>query len=325
MNSDNLSFNVPILFLVFNRPIETRISLEAIRSAKPRNLFIACDGPREGNFTDSARIQEVKSIVANIDWDCDCQYLYQQENLGCGRGPATAIDWFFSEVDAGIIIEDDCIATPSFFEFCKDMLSKYSDTERIMAIAGTNVTKNIHYDTDYIYTNFPIMWGWATWRRAWKKYDFLMSNWPIIRNKKSITDNSSEFWKRHPVFTEFFNKTYENASSGKADVWDHQWIFCNWINKGLTVTPTKNLVKNIGFGTDATHTVIDDLGRANFETKVMLPPYHGPSIINADKNADLYIAKHWFTATWTYFAKILILRVRLLNKLWSWIKPIIRK
>jgi hypothetical protein len=316
----NVSSDVPVLFITFNRPNETRLAFQAIRDVKPKRLFVACDAPRNGNQSDIDRVAAVRSLVHDVDWNCECEYLFQDNNLGCGKGPATAIDWFFTKVEAGIILEDDCIATPSFFLFCAEMLRRYVDDPKIMSIAGTNVTVGVSYETDYIFSNFPIMWGWATWRRAWKLYDFRMDQWPKTRGEQSIAKESCDNWKRHPVYKEFFDRTYESVQSGKETVWDHQWIFCNWINDGLTVTSTKNLVRNIGFGADATHTTIDDLGRSNLNTYTSLPPYKGPNTIRAHDKTDSYISKYWFTATWLYYAKILILRVKIFNKIWSWIK-----
>ncbi len=322
MISDNTAFNVPILFLIFNRPYETRIAFEAIRYVKPSKLFVACDGPREGHPTDSEHVEQVKSIVMNIDWACEIEYLFQKDNLGCGKGVSTAIDWFFSKVEAGVILEDDCIATPSFFAFCEEMLIRYASNPKIMTIAGTNITKGISYTTDYVFTNFPIMWGWATWKRAWRMYDLSMSQWPQARLKKSFAEAVYDKWKLHPVYIEFFDRTYDSAQSLRPHTWDHQWIFCNWINNGLTVTTSKNLVRNIGFGADATHTVTDSLGRGNFNTFTSLPPYKGPKDIEADHETDRYISKYWFTATWLYYSKILLLRVSLIKKLWLAIKSI---
>ena len=316
------TYDVPILFLIFNRPNETRQSFQAIKDIKPKKLFIACDGPREENVRDVRRVAEVRKIVQKIDWDCKCEYLFHETNLGCGKGPAAAIDWFFGKVDHGIILEDDCLPTISFFLFCREMLAKYRDNPRIMAIAGTNITKGLFYKTDYVYSNFPIMWGWATWRRAWQKYDYSMEGWPEIKEKRSLVTRRSELWKLHPVYNEFFEKTYLSINDNTATVWDHQWIFCNWINSGLTVTSTKNLVRNIGFGADATHTISDDLGRGNFETVLSFPPYKGPSYITPHEKTDRYISKHWFTATWVYYLKIVLLRSRLVRSVWSWIKTI---
>jgi hypothetical protein len=318
----NSEFKTPILFLVFNRPDETELVFQEIRSIKPKYLYIACDGPRINNHKDILQVSRVRAIVQNIDWKCECKYLFQEENLGCGRGVSSAIDWFFREVECGIIIEDDCLPTLSFFLFCQEMLVKYLDIDQVMAIAGTNIAKNMIYDTDYVYTSFPIMWGWATWRRAWSKYDYEMTEWPKVKSTGLLSLNPSDKWKLHPVYTEFYDKTFDGIQRNTLNTWDHQWIFSNWLHYGLTVTSTKNLVKNIGFGEDATHTNFDNLGRANLETFVVSPPYKGPSSIFSDKKTDLYISKYWFTATWMFYGKILLLRVNFIYRIWNFLKKI---
>lgn len=324
--SDNemVGVNVPILFLTFNRPEETRASFQAIRESKPQVLFIASDGPREGNAQDVLRVAEVRKIIQDIDWDCRCEYLFRDTNLGCGLGVSGALNWFFEKVECGIILEDDCLPNASFYLFCQDMLNKYRDDESVMAIAGTNVTRKIHYNSDYIFSSFPIMWGWATWRRAWKKYDYQIKKWPAVKKEKSLSRDLADKWKLHPVYVEFFDRTYEGARDGSINTWDHQWVFCNWINFGLTVTSTKNLVKNIGFSKDATHTFIDDLGRANLDTELSLPPYIGPTHKKPHSETDLYIGRYWFTATWVYYAKIVLLRITVINTIWCFFKKILK-
>ncbi len=315
-----VDITVPILFLTFNRPDETRASFQAIRDSKPKILFIASDGPRESSTKDAHLVAEVRKIIQNVDWDCKCEYLLRDTNLGCGLGVSGALNWFFERVEYGIILEDDCIPNASFFIFCQEMLLRYRFTEKIMAIAGTNITKGISYDTDYVYTNFPIMWGWATWQRAWKKYDYQIKEWPVVKKDKSLSKHSYDKWKIHPVHIEFFDRTYERVRDNSMDTWDHQWIFCNWINNGFTVTTTKNLVSNIGFGFNATHTVYDKLGRGNFKTYSSMPPYSGPNEISAHKKTDAYINKYWLRATWRYYLKIILLKVKIISYIWEIVK-----
>jgi hypothetical protein len=313
-------FNTPILLITFNRPIQTKIVFEHIRSIKPTKLFISCDGPRNGNSNDKNDIDLIKKIVENIDWECDIKYLFNPINLGCGRGPANAISWFFEHVDFGIILEDDCVPTISFFKFCQEMLYKYQNNSTIMAISGTNVSKKIKYSSDYIYSSFPIMWGWATWKRAWEKYDFEMKEWTNVRKNNNLISHGIYNWRTHPVFKELFESTFRNISLNKVDVWDHQWIFCNWLNNGLTVTSTKNLIHNIGFGEKATHTHSDELNRSNLGTYFSFPPYIGPSELLPNKKFDLFIARNWFTATWLYYLKIQLLKNSVVKYSWNLIK-----
>jgi hypothetical protein len=315
----------PVLFIVFNRPELTILTLDAISKAKPRKLYVACDGPRNGNVEDVHNVDKVKGIIKKIDWKCDVKYLFNEKNLGCGRGPANAISWFLSQEESGIIIEDDCVTSLSFFAFCESMLEKYRFNENIMSIAGTNICKGVSYETDYVFTNFPLMWGWATWRRAWNRYDFEISDWPKVKAKGSFSELSKDRWKFHPVYVEFFNKTYDTIRNSNPTVWDHQWIFSHWNKAGLTVISTKNLVSNIGFGNDATHTLNDDLGRGNMNSYQHLPPYQGPKIVEEHKPTDRYISKNWFTATYYFYIKILLLRVKPILICWNAVKYVFKK
>ena len=316
----NSNYDTPILFLTFNRPLETKLVFEAIKLIKPKKLFIACDGPRLNHKTDNLNVQKVRAIVKGVSWKCDVEYLFSNVNLGCGPGVSGAINWFFSRVDHGIILEDDCLPNATFFLFCREMLYKYKDDNEVMAITGTNIAKGIRYESDYVFSSFPIMWGWASWRRAWKRYDYQIKKWPAVKKEKSLSKSSMDTWKLHPVYNELFEKTYQAGLDSTLNTWDHQWIFCNWLNFGLTVTPTKNLVQNIGFGSNATHTLKDNLRRGHLTTFTSFPPYLGPLSKVPHVATDLYISKHWFTATWVYYAKIILLRFKFVSFSWAYFK-----
>ena len=315
------SCETPVLLIVFNRPDNTLVTLEAISKVKPRKLYIASDGPRSNHPDDLQNINRVMEIVQNLGWECEVAYKFNEVNLGVGRAPAEAISWFLEQEENGIILEDDCVASVSFFIFCELMLKKYKNDESIMAVAGTNICKGIKYDTDYLYTNFPLMWGWATWRRAWKMHDPKMLDWPDVRDRGYFSKLPKDRWKFHPVHVEFFAKTYKSLKPN----WDHQWIFALWNNSGLAVMPSKNLVSNIGFGDDATHTVTDHLGRGNLKQHEHLPPYLGPKVFHEHVASDKYISENWFSATYYYYIKILLLRVKPIAVCWNFISLIKRK
>ena len=318
----NIGYSTPILILVFNRPKYTERLFEILVKLRPRALFIAADGPRASVSDDVEKIAAVRSVFSHISWPCDVHRLYREKNLGTGLGVAEAINWFFESNARGIILEDDCIPSASFFQFIEAMLIKYESNERVMAIAGTNIVKGVSYDTDYIFTSFPIMWGWASWRRAWRKYDLRMSSWEQTRYIGFRSEFSSSTWKNHPVHHEFFEQTYKKACNGTIDVWDHPWIYSVWINDGLVVTPSVNLVQNVGFGPDATHTFTDHLGRGSVPVGEIHPPYLGPSNHAPDRRTDLYISKHWFSATWAYYLKIRLLKYDMIRRAWGILKNI---
>ena len=240
--------DTPVLFLIFNRPEQTKKVFETIRKAKPKQLFIASDGPREGNERDVELNKAVKDIVEEVDWDCNVKKLYRQKNLGCGKAVSEAITWFFHHVQKGIVLEDDCYPDLTFFSFCEELLKVYEADSRIFQISGSNFQYGIKRGNgDYYFSKLPQMWGWASWKRAWKFYQFdidyedriITSTFP----GKSLEGVRNEWLK---VFRDF--------NKGMIDTWDYQWMFAVWKMDGLVIVPNKSLVYNIGFGDDATHT-----------------------------------------------------------------------
>ena len=175
--------------------------------------------------------------------------LFRKENLGCGLAVKSAIDWFFEQEESGIILEDDCLPNQSFFYYCADLLEHYKHNERIGMISGDQFLDTHKLKESYYFTNFPHLWGWATWRRVWKNYDFFMKDWPAIKDTRFLKEKTgskyyAEKWKG------IFDKTY----SGKIDTWDYQAVFMLWVKNQLCIAPKINMVTNIGFGSNATHT-----------------------------------------------------------------------
>jgi hypothetical protein len=233
--------NTPVLFIIFNRPNYTKDVFEKIRNAKPRQLFIAADGPRASKPNEIQLCKKTRRIVENIDWDCELKTLYRDKNLGCGRGVSSAITWFFEHVEEGIILEDDCVPDESFFPFCEIMLEKYRNTEGVMQITGTNY----HFDTfinqnnSYYFSALNPIWGWATWRKAWKTFSFDMFD---IEHVEAILSERI----LSPEFKAWLLLIYKKTATGEIDTWDSVWNFHFNKNQGICVTPNVNLIKNIG-------------------------------------------------------------------------------
>ena len=242
-----LMFDTPILFLVFNRPEHTRKVFERIREIKPKYLFVAADGPRISHLEDAEKCTSVRSLITQgMDWDCEMKTLFREENLGCGKGPAEAITWFFDQVEEGIILEDDCLPDPSFFAFCSELLTFYRNEERVMHISGNNFQDGkSRGNAPYYFSMFSHNWGWATWRRAWKMFDF-----NLLKREQVVFD----FYRIPKIEQNYWNRNFENCMNGNPDIWDFQWAYSIWSNSGLSILPNVNLVKNIGFDEDGTHT-----------------------------------------------------------------------
>jgi hypothetical protein len=238
-----------VLLLVFNRPKTTCKVFEAIRKARPRRLYIAADGPRPSSAEDGENCRQVRQIVAQVDWGCRVETLFRNENVGCQKAISKAIDWFFEHEASGIILEDDCVPSQSFFWFCQQLLERYHDDQRIMHINGTNFFWNRKFGgSTYFYSKYGNIWGWATWRRAWAHYDAQLTDW---ENIKILLDNNGFYGAREMAVRK---DQIEQIRSGLLDTWDYQWIITKIMQSGLSVIPSVNLVKNIGFISESTHT-----------------------------------------------------------------------
>lgn len=275
----------PILLLIFNRPNETKEVFNTLKAIKPKFLYVACDGPRDGASNDLINIEKTKEILNKVDWDCQVKTLYRETNLGCKKAVSTAIDWFFEEVEEGIILEDDCVPDLSFFKYCSDLLETYRDDNRVMHISGLNFissNEKLSKNKDsYHFSKYPAVWGWATWRRAWELYDVDIKSWPAAKENSLHSNfcfNKNEKMVRESQFDSVYNK--------KIDTWDYQWVYCVSMNNGLCITPNTNLISNIGFNDNATHTFVDD-NRSNLPTKPMVFPLSHPVYVIPDYNNDI--------------------------------------
>lgn len=248
MKKENREFKLttPVLFLVFNRLDTTKKVFEEIRKAKPKKLFVAADGPR--NEKEKIKTEAVrKYILGNVDWSCKVKTLFREKNLGCKCAVSSAITWYFENVEQGIILEDDCLPSQSFFRFCQEMLEKYKDDERIMQISGTNVEGVSKTEENYFFARAFNAWGWATWRRAWSKYDLEMKEFLKIKKNKKIK------YENVPFRGFKGRRLYKLLKLNKIDTWDYQWIYSCLINSSKCVVPKVNLVENLGLS-GGTHT-----------------------------------------------------------------------
>lgn len=230
----------PILFIIFNRPSTTAEAFAAIRERRPEKLYIAADGPRASKPDDKRLTTEARAVVSQIDWDCVVKRNYQDENLGCKMGVAGAISWFFDHEPEGIIIEDDLVPAQGFFPFCEKMLEKYRHDSRVMMITGTNHLSDPDAEAPYFFSEHFTIWGWASWARAWKHYDVTMAQWNEPQNRRFF-----HYRFQDSYIADHFISTFGLIEDGM-DTWDIQWVLACFLATGLCVTPTVNLVSNIG-------------------------------------------------------------------------------
>lgn len=276
----------PVLFLIFNRPQTTAQVFQAIRNAKPRRLYVAADGPRTGEPADKESCQRAREIATAIDWECRLFTKFHQSNHGCKKAVSSGIDWFFQNEAKGIVLEDDCLPSLSFFKFCHEMLNRFEDDNRIMHINGSNFFWNrISTDYSYLVSKYGNIWGWATWRRAWERYDVDINDWPLVRRHL----NRNGFYDRREISLRKWQ--IETIKSGQLDTWDYQWILTKMLQTGFSIVPKVNLVKNIGFIEDSTHTKPGRDLRSKLLNQELVFPLTHMDYIYVDRQYDRMMQK----------------------------------
>lgn len=272
----------PVLLVLFNRPDLASQVLERIREARPQQLFIAVDGPRPDRPGEVENVEQCRQLVDRVDWDCQAETLFRLENLGCRQAVSQAISWFFTHVDEGIILEDDCLPEPSFFRYTAELLERFSDDERVMCISGDNpLAGHFHTEDSYYFSVTPFIWGWATWRRAWNLYE----NYPPAPasidwlNDFLASEEAASYWKR----------MIDRTNRGEINTWDTQWLYSCWQNHGLTAVPASNLISNVGFDNRASHTRNADHWEANRATSPVTFPLKHPQQVVRNYEVDALI------------------------------------
>jgi hypothetical protein len=274
--------SVPVIFAIFNRPDTTRQVFETIRAAKPTKLLVVADGPRANRPGDVETCSAARAIIDEVDWDCDVQKNFSETNMGCRLRLSSGITWAFELVDKAIVLEDDTLPSPSFFAYCAELLDRYESDERVMTVSGQNCLFGQARTADsYYFSRIPKSWGWATWRRAWAKFDLNMTHWPEIRDRKLFDQYFPKMSERY-----YWASVLQYVYDGNIDTWDYQWAYSMWANSGLSIVPARNLVRNIGFQhAEATRTTGDNIYSSVGAEELNLPLTH-PAIIVASSDND---------------------------------------
>ena len=247
---------VAVLLLAFNRPDTTARVFEAIRKARPPRLYVAVDGPRASRQGEAALCAEVQRIVSGVDWPCALHTLFREENLGCKRGVSAAIDWFFSREERGIVLEDDCLPSTSFFRFCEELLERFADDRRVFSVQGTFFGATRVPASSYLFSKMFPMWGWASWADRWKAVS--IGNLDVAGIRRSIRED--RWLGRNPLIQRYWLHVASHQAAGAIDSWGYPVMFHCFARKLLNVTPTTNLVLNIGIGASATRSSVLECG-----------------------------------------------------------------
>ncbi len=294
-------FETPILFLIFNRPDTTRQVFDAIRQRKPRYLYVASDGPRQDRVGEKEKVEVVRKIATDVDWDCEVVTLFREKNLGCKVAVSSAIDWFFEHVEEGIILEDDCVPNQSFFQFCSKLLKKYKYVNNVWEISGVNLfAGQVVFDASYAFSRYGGIWGWATWKRAWAAYDVNMDSWMEKRKNtkwlKSVCTTMSE----RIIIRQQFDAV---AVQKEINTWDYQWVYTKLLFNGLSIIPQVNMIQNIGFGEGATHTTKKNTQYCFTQSELSDELVHPESVYENQEYQALYSQR--FFVQRTFLRKVL--------------------
>lgn len=286
----------PVAFIIFNRPNLAQRVFEEIRKVHPPLLLVIADGPRQDHPQDEERCAKTRAIIEQVDWDCEVKKNYVDVNLGCRERIFSGLNWVFNEVEEAIILEDDCLPHPTFFRFCEELLDRYREDERICQISGINYQNGIERtECSYFFSRYNHIWGWASWRRAWKGCDVRLKKWPEVRKGKWLTTILG-----NPFFVPYWQYIFEKVYRGEINSWAYPWTFHCWLQNRLAILPVTNLIDNLGIGKDSTHTKGGHLFRKNEVKPITFPLIH-PSNIICNTEADRYTEIHKHLIPFPFF------------------------
>ena len=288
----NWKLKTPVAFIIFNRPNPTERVFAEIAKAKPPKLLVVADGPRPNLPGEAKKCAETRAIIENVDWNCEVLTNFSDVNLGCKNRVSSGLDWVFDQAPEAIILEDDCLPHPSFFRFCEELLDRYRDDERIGMISGDNFQfGRKRTNASYYFSRYNHVWGWASWQRAWKYHDQEAAVWPVLRKGGWL-----DVLVNNPGERKYWAKIFQAVHEGSIDTWDYQLTLAAWSQGMLAILPNVNLISNIGFGGEATHTHGVSI-YADMKVEPMDFPLRHPEIVLPHSEADAFTSKGMFTTS----------------------------
>lgn len=277
----------PVVMIVFNRYDNALKVFNQVKKAAPKDLFIIADGPRKQKDGEDEKCRKVRSITDEVDWPCTVHKIFSEENLGCAKRVTSGLNEVFSQVERAIIFEDDCVPDLSFFRFCDEMLERYESDRRIMLVSGNNrCPEAVPLKESYFFSKQCQIWGWATWRRAWEKMDLEMRAWNELKKSRLVESLYKKAAHRY-----YWNSAFDYVHDGKCNSWAFPWNLTVWREDGFSILPRVNLIRNVGFGKDSTHTkgrsIFEKLDSRELEFPLVHPEYSPDKPIQRNEEMDL--------------------------------------
>jgi hypothetical protein len=294
----DITLTSPVLFLIFNRPETTQQVFSAIRKAKPPRLYVAADGPRSDYPNEDEKCEHSRKVATNVDWDCEVKTLFRDHNLGCRLAVSQAISWFFENEPEGIILEDDCLPSQSFFWFCQELLEDFRNDKQVGAICGF-YSNELDYkpSASYFFSRYMRVWGWAGWRRTFAEYDSNLKN----QMENNNTWKSNVFNRKDVLPKKYFQQMFDQVENGEIDTWDTQLQYLFWQKKQRVIVSSSNMIKNIGWRQGA-HTHDKDHNH-ELRTSEIQFPLTRPETEDRDLKADRIIERKSYRITILSFLK----------------------
>ncbi|MFG0306019.1 MAG: glycosyltransferase family A protein [Phycisphaerales bacterium JB040] len=286
--------DTPVAMIVFNRPDHTRAVVDALLDAGPDRVYVIADGPRPGHPTDADRCDRVRETVERLGERSELVRVYSDANLGCRERVVSGLDGVFAREERCVILEDDCVPHPSFFRFCAELLERYAADERVMSVSGDslqNALGGMTFGADYFFTRYCHVWGWATWRRAWRHNAGILERWPRLKREGLLRERLDTLHERV-----FWTDWLDRCADGRLNTWDVPWTLAMWEAGGLSISPSKNLVRNIGMDAQGTHHTEDsELG--NLPANEMRFPLRHPGSVERHAEADRWADRHLYSGS----------------------------
>ena len=292
-----MALTTPVVLVIFNRPEETSKVLDSIKAARPERVFVISDGPRPNVLDEAQKVLACRELISNIDWPCSVELNYSEVNMGCKARIVSGLTWVFSKADRAIILEDDCLPGADFFEFCQTLLRQYEYDYSVGSISGWNSFPDMNEAAaDYYFSRYPRAWGWATWGRTWKLYEESICDDEELLGSKAFKKSSTSTASRR-----FWKILREQIAKKTLDTWDVQLLFSFWKHNLVTVIPRLNLVRNIGFGSAATHTTDPNTWYSKVPAFDLRWPLVHPKSILVDQSKDKEAQDREFSVSFFYF------------------------